>query len=85
MKKNLFLLLLLTGVATSYAKDKIAKESLTEAESYRLEKASPVQEAKRSLAGSKLKKKKGISDVQKDAPATTESPDSEVRYWQYSE
>lgn len=86
MLKNLFLLGLLTWVTLSFARPdySVHKESLADAESYKVEKPVHEQEATRSLAGSKIKKKKA-SDL-KDGPASeTSSPDSEVRYWQYSE
>ncbi len=89
MFKNLILLVVLTWVSLSYAKDRdhsIVHDSIADAESYKVEKPSPEQEAQRSLAGSKIKKKKGV--VSGDEPKVeepTSGPDSEVRYWQYSE
>lgn len=87
MLKNLFLLGLLTAVTFTYARPdfSIHHESLADAEAYKVEKPTHEQEATRSLAGSKIKKKK--PSEMKDEP-TTEQPsgsDSEVRYWQYSE
>jgi hypothetical protein len=85
MVKNLFLLGLLTWVSVSYAKGPhhVARESIGEAESFKVEKAVEEQEAKRSVAGSKIKKKK-FKNVDPEKSETSES-DSEVRYWQYSE
>ena len=87
MVKNVFLLVLLTWVSLSYAKDsahEIAHESLADAEAYKVEKPSKEQEATRSLAGSKIKKQKTESKGDGAKVPATES-DSEVRYWQYSE
>jgi hypothetical protein len=86
MIKNLLVLCLFTWVCFAYAKDhSIAHDSMADAEAFKVEKPTPEQEAKRSLAGSKIKKKKnqvqtdeGIKDMPSDS-------DSEVRYWQYSE
>jgi hypothetical protein len=83
MMKNLFLLALMTWVTLSYAKVEVAKESVEGAHSYKLEKAAPEQEAERSVAGAKIKKKKHESDELKKSDSN--EPDSEVRYWQYSE
>ncbi len=87
MVKNFVLLGLLTWVSFSYAKqphhDVVAKESMAEAEIYKVEKAAPEQEAQRSVAGSKIKKNKhGDGDGAVELPSES---DSEVRYWQYSE
>jgi hypothetical protein len=84
MFKNIVLLGLLTWVSLSYAKHPVAKESLGDAESYKVEKPAEEQEAQRSVAGAKIKKsKKHKESLGKDAPAS--ESDSEVRYWQYSE
>ncbi len=85
MVKNLFLLGLLTWVTLSYAKDPIARESMVDAEAYKVEKPSHEQEATRAVAGSKIKKqKKETAGDGAEKREPTES-DSEVRYWQYSE
>jgi hypothetical protein len=85
MIKNIFLLGVLAWASFSYAKNPIAKESLGDAESYKVERASEEQEAQRSVAGARIKKSKKHQDVNhaKDAPVS--ESDSEVRYWQYSE
>jgi hypothetical protein len=83
MLKNVFLLGLLTWVSFTYAKTPVMNESMVDAESYKVEKAAPEQEAQRSVAGAKIKKKKTV--VKGDGPEKSESTDSEVRYWQYSE
>lgn len=88
MIKNLVLLVALTWVTLSYAAEpdhSIVHDSMADAESYKVEKPKHEQEAQRSLAGSKIKKKKG--EVVANEPKTEEpkSSDSEVRYWQYSE
>lgn len=88
MVKNLFLFVLFTWVGQTYAKSTIVQHSMTDAESYKVEKSKPEQEATRAVAGSKIKKKKEV--VQDDRPSKVEEEetsgsDSEVRYWQYSE
>jgi hypothetical protein len=83
MLKNLFLLGLLTWVSMTYAKTPVTHETMADAESFKVEKPVEQHEAKRSLAGSKIKK--GDKKMEKTpAPESSES-DSEVRYWQYSE
>jgi hypothetical protein len=87
MVKNLFLLGLLTWVTLSYAKEPaVARESIGDAEAYRVEKPAQEQEATRGVAGSKIKRKKQ-SEVKGDGAEKAEptEADSEVRYWQYSE
>lgn len=64
----------------------VAQDSLAEAEAYRVEKSQAEQEAKRALAGGKIKKKKKPSDEAFAPEEPTEvEPSSDVRYWQYSE
>lgn len=85
MIKNLFLLCVLAWAGYTYAKHPVVQETMGDAEAYKIEKPSEKQEAQRSLAGGKTKKKKqGQEEVPKDEPTKAES-DSEVRYWQYSE
>lgn len=86
MIKNLFLLGLLTWVTLSYAKEPaVAKESMVDAEAYKVEKPTHEQEAARGVAGSKIKRQK--KETQGDGAEAREpsDSDSEVRYWQYSE
>jgi hypothetical protein len=89
MIKNFITLLVLTWVSLSYAAEKkyfVVKDSMAEAENYKVEKPSPEQDAQRSLAGSKIKKKKANDgDEPQKMMKSTEESDSEVRYWQYSE
>lgn len=82
MVKNLILLGLLTWVSFSYAKHPVVQESMGDAESYKVEKPVEENEAQRSVAGARIKKKVHNDSVEKEP--TSES-DSEVRYWQYSE
>jgi hypothetical protein len=86
MLKNVFLLGLLAWVSVSYARNTdptIAHDSMADAEAYKVEKATPEQEAKRGVAGGKIKKNKSpVKEGHKEEPSET---DSEVRYWQYSE
>ena len=84
MTKNLFLLGLLCWVCVSHAKEPIVRESVGDAETYRVEKGAEEQAAQRSVAGEKIKKQKSPKkDVLKTTP--NGEPDSEVRYWQYQE
>jgi hypothetical protein len=85
MVKNLFLLGLLTWVSMTYAKTPVAHETMSDAESFRVEKAAPEHEAKRSVAGSKIKKKTESKGHGAKTVEPTSESDSEVRYWQYSE
>lgn len=85
MLKNIVLLGLLTWVSFSFAKSPVVHESMAEAESYKVEKAVPEQEAERSVAGAKIKKKKKVQGDGAEKVESVNEPDSEVRYWQYSE
>lgn len=80
--KNLFLLGLLTFVTLTYAKEPIEKESMDEAEEFKVEKAVKEKSAGRAFAGAKAKKETA-DQAQKEDAAMTE--DSEVQYWQYQE
>jgi hypothetical protein len=81
--KNLFLLALLTFVTLAYAKEPIEKESLEEAEGYKVEAAVKEKSAGRAFAGAKAKKEAPGDEAAKEEISTSE--DSEVRYWRYSE
>jgi hypothetical protein len=84
MLKNVFLLGLLCWVCVSHAKEPIVRESLGDAETFKVESGVEEQAAQRSVAGEKIKKKKSSEkDAYKASP--TGEPDSEVRYWQYQE
>lgn len=85
MAKNLFLLGLLTWVSMTYAKHPIAQENIGDAQNFKIEKSTRENEAKRSLAGSKIKKKDGQKVERLEEPFQPTESDSEVRYWQYSE
>lgn len=87
MVKNLFLLGLLTWVTLSYAKEpSVVRETMNDAETFKVEKPSHEQDATRAIAGSKIKKQKQADQKGDGAPAREPSEsDSEVRYWQYSE
>lgn len=84
MMKNLLILVVLTWVTMSYAKTPVTQETLTDADSYKIEKPVTEEAPKRSVAGGKIKKKdvETKGDAPKSAPSDS---DSEVRYWQYSE
>lgn len=84
MFKNIFLLILLTWVSLSYGKHPVVHESISDADAYKVDKPVAEQEAQRSVAGEKFKKKKPeVDDAVKKMPLS--ETDSEVRYWQYSE
>jgi hypothetical protein len=85
MLKNFFLLGLLTWVSFTFAKaPHIARESMGDAESYKVEKSVEEQEAQRSVAGAKIKKKK-VKNTDPEKSESSNELDSDVRYWQYSE
>jgi hypothetical protein len=86
MLKNLFLLgMIMTWVSFSFAKaPHVARESMSDAESYKLEKSVEEQDAQRSVAGAKIKKKK-VKNTDPEKSESSSESDSEVRYWQYSE
>ncbi len=83
MVKNIFLLFLLTWVSLSYAKGKVAQESMKDSESYKWDKPVQEQEVQRGVAGGKIKKNRMAPADQKVEP--TEESDSEVRYWKFQE
>jgi hypothetical protein len=81
--KNLTLLSLLVFVTFAFAKEPIEKESMEEAENFKVEKAVKEKSAGRAFAGGKAKKDSPEGDQYKEETPTTE--DSEVRFWKYSE
>lgn len=85
MIKNILILALLTWVSFSYARKNhpIVNDSISEADSYRVEKPVKEQDAQRGVAGSKIKKKPKFSE--EEATTAPKESDSELRYWQYSE
>lgn len=66
----------------AYAKEPIEKESMTEAEGFKIEKAVQEKTPGRAFAGAKAKKE-SAEKVSNDEMPKTE--DSEVRYWRYQE
>lgn len=81
--KNFILLGLLTLATFAFAKDPIEKESMEEAENFKVEKAVKEKTAGRAFAGGKAKKEKPSEENENvEIPS---SEDSEVRYWRYSE
>ncbi len=86
MVKNVCLLIVLTWVSFTFAKPGIVKETMDDAESFKVEKAVEEQDAKRSVAGEKIKKdKKSKFQGKAHGQDASEGSDSEVRYWEYSE
>lgn len=84
MVKNLILLSALAWVGHSFAEGPtITRESISEARAFKLENAMEEQEAQRSVAGGKTKKKK-VDQEEKSGPFKSDSG-SEVQYWRYSE
>lgn len=80
--KNIFLLGLLVFVTLSYAKEPIEKESMEEAEGFKVERAVKEKSAGRAFAGAKAKRDVDSEAKVGDGPMTE---DSEVQYWQYQE
>lgn len=87
MFKNLFLLVILTWVSFSYAAQPVAQESLSEAQSYKVEKAVEEKDAQRAVAGAKIKKDKKNDKKKKviEGEDSQEGQASDVQYWEYSE
>lgn len=83
--KNIIFLILLAWVSNSIAKPTVAKESISDADSFKVERPVQEQSAQRSVAGDKIKKKKKFGDEPLKESAASEDSDSEVRYWKYSE
>jgi len=85
-KKLLVLIALMALMSFAYAKDHVvAHDTIDDAKAYRVHGAVKEQEAKRSLAGSKIKKKKVNPNTEEESKEVTTDLDSEVRYWKYSE
>jgi hypothetical protein len=84
MIKNLLLLIGLSYVSFTYAAHPIAKESMDDAQSYKIEKSVEENEAQRSVAGERIKKKRS-HEVEVSPVESSEDQDSEVRYWKYQE
>ncbi len=81
MGKNLFFLVVLVWAANSMAKAPVVhQESLAESDKFKVEKAQAEKEG-RFVAGEKKKK----AQWKEEAPTSEQTPDSEVRYWQYQE
>lgn len=86
MRKITLGLVLASITIFSFAKTDypIGKHSLKEAENYKIEKAMPEQDAQRSVAGDRIKKKTK-SEEYLPSPEKSRDGDSEVRHWKYSE
>lgn len=86
MIKNLFVLLVFAFITSAYAKHPVVQESLSDAESFKLQKAEPEKKEGRDIAGDGYKPRHRVQrDLSAPAAAPSESSDSELRYWQYSE
>ena len=87
MMKNIFVFVLLLVSTTSFAKRdlSIAHDSMSDAESFKVEKPVDETDAQRSVAGAKIKKKGPEKIGDEPAKEIPIEPGSEVRYWQYSE
>ncbi len=99
MIKNLFILALFSWMSLTHAY--VAKESMSEAEGFQLQKADSEPEAQRAVAGSKIKRQRlnrietppnpegpapsDSSAIVEPSESSENSENSEVRYWQYSE
>jgi hypothetical protein len=86
MIKNILILALLTWISFSYARKDhpIARDTTSDADSFKIEKPVEQQDAQRSVAGAKIKKK-AKNEAAKDEIKNPKESDSELRYWQYSE
>ncbi len=85
MIKNILLLVAFIWVGQTMAESNIAKETIEEAETFKLEKAQKDIDAQRSVAGEKIKKAKKSEEPRLGKDDFTDELDSEVRYWEYSE
>jgi hypothetical protein len=81
--KNVILLAILNWTTASFA-GPVVQETLSDAESYKVEKPVQEQDAQRSLAGSKAKKEKKDftgETLKQETPAE----EAEIKFWKYSE
>jgi anionic cell wall polymer biosynthesis LytR-Cps2A-Psr (LCP) family protein len=85
LMKNLILLAFLTWVTVAYAAGPVAQETLHDAESYKVEKPVQEQDAQRSLAGSKSKKKKKDFSGETLKQETPGEEETEIKFWKYTE
>jgi len=85
MIKNILLLLAFIWVGQTMAQGIVAKETIEEAQTFKLEKAQKDIDAQRSVAGEKIKKAKKSEEAKLEKDDFNDELDSEVRYWEYSE
>jgi hypothetical protein len=85
--KRMLALWLITLSTLSYSKRdlSIVRDSMADAESYKVEKPVEEADAQRSVAGAKIKKKTSEKIGDEPAKNIPIEPGSEVRHWQYSE
>jgi hypothetical protein len=81
MMKKLLMIATLTWIGAAYSAPEIAKETIEDAASYKIDKPTPEQKASRSFAGSKAKKE-AVELKEDEIPSES---DSELRYWKYQE
>ena len=79
--KKMLILVTLSWMSAAYSTPEIAKESIDDAQSYKIDKPAPEQKASRSFAGSKAKKEL-VEAKEDEIPSDA---DSELRYWKYQE
>ncbi len=84
MLKNVCLIVALTWMSYANAKAPVVHETMSDSESFKIDKPVAEQDAQRSVAGERIKKKKA-GDVDSFKEETKGDSDSEVRYWRYSE
>ena len=83
MIKNLVFLLFISIMALVHAKGPVKEETISEAESYKLDSGKKERPAERAFAGAKAKKDSPENGENKEEIRTDE--DSDVRFWRYSE
>lgn len=81
MMKKLAFFCALSWMSFAYSAVEIAKETIEDAESYKVEKPSPEQKASRTFAGTKAKKEE-VDSKEEQIP---NEDDSELHYWKYQE
>ena len=85
MMKNILILVVFAFITSAYAKHPVVQETLSDAESFKLESAKPEKKDGRDIAGEGFKRPHHRVQRDLSAPAPTSESDSELRYWQYSE
>lgn len=88
MKQLIILSFFIFFAVTAQAMHPVVQESVSEAQSFKVEGASPEKEAIRDVAGESFSRRRRphqSAPKKMIVPETSEKSDSEVQYWQYSE